>query len=497
MTITLLGLGLIPLSLYWAFRPLRLLQLTLVSAIFEAAAAVAFGGFGLQPATVPGLLFIVYIISQYAAGMRYPGEGRVFRALLPLLLLLFYAVMSAWLLPDAFAGRLMVSPQKQDPLLPGVFVPLQSTYGNVTQPLYLALNITFTVAVAIFLTRTKIPYQSIIAAYLLSGYVAVALVFWQFGSRITGVPFPDDLLQSNPGWAIVKQAIGSVPRIQGSFTEPTALAGYMCGIAFCCLWISVRGYRILRPNLLFTLALASILLSTSTTGIITVLVGLPLTFVAASLGGGRAALSRIGRSVGLLLLGAVIAVGPILLLRPALLGSVEAVIEATLSKGESDSYRERSAWDAGALDTFAPTYGLGVGWGSYRSSSLVPGLTANGGLFCITMIIWLIVRVMRLSGRRRATFRSHSGQMLVSGFSASLCSQLATALMAAPMINSLAFFLQLGCIVGTLVRMSIEARPPSRSAAQLRVGLNQPSYSLARDRSRSLVHGAFVQSPKH
>jgi hypothetical protein len=457
MQITLLGAILVPLSLLWAYNPIRLLQLVLISAVFEAAAAMVFGGFGLQPAMLPGVLFIAYIVSQYALGMRYPGEGKALRAMLPLLALLFYALLSAWLLPDAFAGRILVWPQRPDFLAYGA-APLQFTSGNVTQSLYLTFNVTFAIAVAIFLTRAALPYESIIAAYLLGGYVVVALVFWQFANRIAGIPFPDELLQSNPSWAIVKQSFGSVPRIQGPFTEPSALAGYMSGISFCCLWLSVRGYRTMRPNLLFALALASTLLSTSTTGILTSVVGLPLTLAIASVNGDPGALRRIGKTVGLLLLGALIAIGPIFVLRPALLDSVNTVVETTLNKGDSDSYKERSAEDAGALDTLVPTYGLGVGWGSYRSSSLIPGLLANAGVFGMTMLLWLVVRVLRLGVYGRAASRGHPGEILVDGFSASLCSQLATALLAAPMINSLVFFLQLGCIVGVLVRMSIEPR---------------------------------------
>src|ERR1700760_3026159 len=94
MQITLLGVILIPLSLLWAANPVRLLQLALISAVFEAAAAVVLGGFGLQPAMVPGLLFIANIVVQYALGMRYPGEGTVLRATAPLRYLLFYALLS-------------------------------------------------------------------------------------------------------------------------------------------------------------------------------------------------------------------------------------------------------------------------------------------------------------------------------------------------------------------------------------------------------------------
>ena len=475
MQITLLGLVLVPLSLLWAYQPVRLLQLALVASIFEAAAALIVGGsFGLQPAMVPGVLFIVYIVMQYALGMRYPGEGVVFRATLPLVVLLAYALLSAWLLPDAFAGQVLVWPQRPDPLAGGM-IPLEHTSGNVTQPLYLMLNVIFTVAVALFLTRGAVPYQSIIVAYMLGGYLVVGLAFWQFASRNTGLPFPDDLFHSNPSWAIVEQAFGSVPRIQGPFTEPAALAGYMAGVAFCALWLSVRGYQVMRPNLLLALALMTTLLSTSTTGIITLVIGLPSVLAIASIGGDPRALGRIGKTFGFILLGAVVVLGPVFILKPSLMASVETVLDATLTKGESDSFNERTAADLGALDTLGQTYGLGVGWGSYRSSSLIPGLTANAGVVGPVMVLWLIVRLVRLGSRGRMLSPGHAGQVLVDGFSASLCASFATALIAAPTITSLAFFLQFGCVVGVLARMSVEptlrdARIPTTASRILPAG---------------------------
>ncbi len=458
MQVTILGIVLVPLSLLWALRPLRLLQLSLIAAIFEAAAALILGGsFGLQPAMVPGLLFISYVICQYALGMRYPGEGTALQAALPLSLLLTYAVMSAWLLPDAFAGRILVWPQRPDILAPGM-VPLQFTFGNVTQSLYLTLNVLFTIAVAVFLTRAAISYQAIISAYLLGGYVVVFLAVWQFANRVAGIPFPDDVLQSNPGWAIVEQNFGSVPRIQGPFSEPAGLAVYMSGIAFCSLWLTVRGYRTMRPNLLFALALVTTLLSTSTTGIVTLLIGFPIILAVGSIGGDPGALGRIGHTMQLLLLGGLLLAAPAFLLKPSLLDSVSMVIDATLTKGQSDSYNDRSAADMSAMDTVGQTYGLGVGWGSFRSSSLVPGILANAGVFGMAMVLWQIVRIVRLGKRAHSASPGHPGQILVDGFSAALCSQLGAALLSAPMITSLAFFLQLGCVIGVLARMSVEPR---------------------------------------
>jgi hypothetical protein len=463
MQITLLGVILIPLSLLWAANPVRLLQLALISAVFEAAAAVVLGGFGLQPAMVPGLLFIANIVVQYALGMRYPGEGTVLRAMAPLLFLLFYALMSIVILPQMFAGKIMVWPQKADEFGPEL-APLQFTFGNVTQSLYLAINVVFAVSVAIFLTRRAIPYKSVIGAYLIGGYIVVVLVFWQLASQVAGVPFPDELLHSNPGWVIVDQSIGSVHRLQGPFTEPSALAVYLSSLVFCCLWLSLRGYQFMRPNLLLALSIVSVLLSTSTTGIVMLAVGLPLILGFASLRREPGALGRIGKTVGFLALGGFIVITPAFLLEPGLTKAVDAVVESTLSKGESGSFDDRTTINADALATVSETYGLGVGWGSFRAMAFIPGLLANGGVFGAVMVAWLVQCIWRLGARGRAASPSHPGKILTDGFSAAVCGQFAAALISAPIITSPAFYLQLGCVVGVLARMVIEGNEKRRRA---------------------------------
>ena len=455
---TLIGFVLLLLSLLWLSPPLRLLQLALVASVFEAAAALIIGGtFGLPPAMVPGSLFILYVVTQYLLGMRYPGEGLVLRTALPLLLLLGYALLSVVLLPSTFEGKIMVAPQKLDPS-GDIYVPLAFNAGNVTQSLYLTMNVGMAAVVALFVTRAAISYRSILSAYLLSGYVAVGIAFWQFASRVAGVPFPSDVLYSNSGWAIVEQAFGTVPRIQGSFSEPAGLAFYLSGLCFCCLWLCVRGYRLMRPELLLALAILAMVLSTSTTGLVSLGGGLPLVLLFAARKGDVKALGRSASTVAGLAVAGALALAPVLILKPDLVDSVNAVMAETLSKTDSESYEARSLADQMALATVEETGGLGVGWGSFRSSSLVPGLLANAGVFGLAMVVWMIARLSRLASRAAVASRGHPGQVLVDGFSAALCGQLAAAMLSAPTIGSLAFFLQLGCVIGTAARITIDSR---------------------------------------
>ena len=216
---------------------------------------------------------------------------------------------------------------------------------------------------------------------------------------------------------------------------------------------------------LLALAMLAMLLSTSTTGIMTLVVGLPLILVFAAAQSGGQALGRIGRTGGILLLGGAIALTPAFIMKPELFTMINGVVNSTLNKGDSDSFSERTATDIAGLDTLSQTYGLGVGWGSFRSSSLVPGLAANAGVFGILAVPWLGLRMTRLARRGGAVSRSHPGKLVVDGFAASLCGQLTAALFSAPTIASLAFFLQLGCVIGVSARMAYEPRLAGRSGA--------------------------------
>ena len=311
MQITVLGFVLIPLSLLWAFQPGS--PVAAFAVRVRLCRRCGFDIRGIWPATGYGAGIAIYCLHIFAIrnGHALPrGGSRNSRgipdAVAAVLCVDVSMAVAACIFWRCVCRATEVGSPRSDPL-----TPLQPTFGNVTQALYLMINIIFMVAVAIFLTRSAIPYQSIIASYLLGGYVVVGLTFWQLGNRVAGIPFPDELLQSNPGWAIVTQVVGTVPRLQGPFSEPAALAGYMSGIALCCLWLSVRGYRIMRPNLLLGLAVSTTLLSTSTTGILTIVVGLPFTLALASVGGVPGALGRIGKTVSLLLLSGLLVIVPV------------------------------------------------------------------------------------------------------------------------------------------------------------------------------------------
>ena len=64
-----------------------------------------------------------------------------------------------------------------------------------------------------------------------------------------------------------------------------------------------------------------------------------------------------------------VVLAPLVILRPELLDLVQTVVDLTLSKGESESFVERQAMNELAWNAVAQSWGLGIGWGSTRSSS--------------------------------------------------------------------------------------------------------------------------------
>src|SRR5471030_3129905 len=105
-----------PLSLLWfLLRPMRLLQLLTVAAIFEAAAALTIDDLGVQPSLVPAIAFLGYVSLQLLLGARYPGQSQVLRMTLPFLLVAAWAVASSFIIPRVFEGQLLVWPQKAEP----------------------------------------------------------------------------------------------------------------------------------------------------------------------------------------------------------------------------------------------------------------------------------------------------------------------------------------------------------------------------------------------
>jgi hypothetical protein len=477
MEITSLGFILLPLSLILIARPNYLLQITFLASVFGAAVPFIFpfGGerFGLPSGFLPGLVFIAVVGLDYISRNLREIEGEVGHTVFPMILFTLTALAGAAILPRVFAGEFQVWPQR---VITQSAVWLAPSSGNVTQSLYLAVNTIFLVLATLYVSRPYVRPMTIVRAYLASGYLAVVLTLWQFASKLTGIYYPEDFLYSNPRWAIMtKQAFGDVHRINGSFVEPSSLASYLSGIAFACLWLLLRGHGSFWIRMLFLLSLFTILLSTSTTGIIIVALVIPVILL-------RYALRPESRSLSLAfasVVGGVLAIGIITYLGiPSLFFNIQmavsTVIDATLNKPESGSYAVRTTIDLDSIGILAPSLGLGAGWGSVRSLSLITDILGNSGVPGLLLLCWFARRVIGLISKARCESAASESLTAMNAMVGAVVGTLCASLIAGPSISEIDFFLRLAIVIGCAARICREARtralePAEESTYPLRV----------------------------
>jgi energy-coupling factor transporter transmembrane protein EcfT len=284
------------------------------------------------------------------------------------------------------------------------------------------------------------------------------LAIWQLGNKLIGIPYPSDLLYSNPGWAILTtQQFGLVPRINGPFSEPAALAGYMAPLVCSCGWAILQGHRSVVLRLLLLSGVMTMIISTSTSGFALLAIiscGVPIYAIAR---GDIRMISRILKiGVPLVLIGGLI-VFATSVISPKTINDLQNVVDATLNKQDSASYNERTTADADSLTAFEDSFGLGAGWGSNRSSSLVPGILASLGIPGVAGLIWFAHVLVKRVRRARRTAGSQDYVFVIDICCGALIGTIMPALLAGPTINSVTFYFLLGLLISCVVRAEIDS----------------------------------------
>ena len=457
MGVTLFGLLALPLCVLCALNPERLLQLAILGAAFDAAAIVTIGDLGVQPALLPTMLFIGYVLLQLLLGARYRGASTVWWVVMPFVVVTAWAVAGSQLMPRLFANEVYVWPQKVAP--PFLAVPLAPSPSNLNQDVYVVADCLTLVTAALHATCARFDLRRLLAAYWASGFLAAGLAFWQLANRLAGVPFPTEFLTSNPGYAqLTTQAIGAIPRINGSFTEPAALAGYLSGIVGASGWFLLNGNSTSASRLVLPVAIAGMVISTSTTGYGVLAIMAAALPCYALLTRSQRLLSRLVLAGLLFLLVAAAGTLTLATLVPAVGTAASEVLGSTLDKQSSSSYQDRTSTDMDSLAVVLPTWGLGVGWGSNRSSSLAPGLLASLGIYGTLALAWFAARVVHVVRRaRRSADRALT--QVIDAATGSILATVTAGLLSGPAITAVGFYVMVGTLIGAAVRAGTAAAP--------------------------------------
>ncbi len=460
MHVTLFGFILLPLCVLWFPRPERLLVLILVMGVFGAATPVVIGSLGLPPMAPPAVMFVLYVIFQAGFGVQFEGARTALRTLEPYLLAVGYGLLSAYVMPRVFAHAVQVWPQKESiffgtvPLVPGL--------GNVTQSFYLVMDGSVLLAATLYLARREVDLMKLIQVYLWCGALAIVFAFWQLAHRVGGVWFPYAYISNNPGFALLNnESLGFVPRINGSFVEPSDLAHYLSGLVFASGWLVLRGFPSRLARFVLVGGAIAMVVSTSTTGIAMLVLGGAFSAMIPLLRQRTIVARRVLHAGVPLVLGLVVTAAVVIALKPSVGRSLSVVYTSTLAKQQSSSFVDRTTMDLDALATVFPTFGFGTGWGSFRSSSLLPGTLAGLGAWGTALVFWFVLRVVKLLRRARRVAESGAAAVnarevwTIEAARAACAGTVLAALISAPEIIDLDFYVLLAVLIAACVRVAV------------------------------------------
>ena len=368
------------IAVLWRLTKGNILSVIVYTSIFDSASALNIGKLGVSPWMVALLVGLVEKVVRGHAPIRLiPGLNR-----LALKLGVFFLVYSAWsaiVYPVLFAGVAVMSSHDSSP------APLLWNVSNLAQLCYL-IACAFVYFIA--LTSTRDELRSALDWYVRGAITAAFVAMYQLANAVWHVPYPSAILYSHPGHVIYPAfMIHGMWRLNGPFPEASELATYAClGVALLGWDVVTRRFR-LTTTLGLALLISAVLMTLSTVGYLCLSLILAM---GAALSIVSAFRQRSFTPQKILLALLLVAGGTTLFLTTDASATVSNVVSSVvLEKKDTSSYRDRSAMNSAAIDTFRHTYFIGAGWGSARASGLIYGLLANEGVIGVGLLAALLL----------------------------------------------------------------------------------------------------------
>lgn len=352
----------------------------MVAALFGGSAAVslpALGGSSIAPAYF-ALGFLALGVAKLGRG-ALAAFGDALKVNASFVFFCVYGAATAFVLPKLFARQFDVVPMKAANLS-YIFdtEPLRFTSQNITTAVYLIGSALAAMAASIAAavpSGGRATFRIMIVATWGHAALGILVLLMQNLGLEAAVS-----VVRNGAYAQLVDAYQGFVRITGFFPEASAYAAFGFPLLVFCVeaWL-----RDVSPRLSGATALAAIglfLLSTSGSAYVSLagygaLLGLRWLVFPNAFGPEKtwklALLGMIGLALGI----------AALVLTPQLASSLHDMItHMTLDKADSKSGLQRRFWAEQGLHLFSGTYGLGVGSGSFRSSSLLTAILGSTGV---------------------------------------------------------------------------------------------------------------------
>ncbi len=233
----------------------------------------------------------------------------------------------------------------------------------------------------------------LIRLFLKTFWVVAFLAFYDVFSQLFNLPSLVWLFENPMYGRLARESLeimSGVVRPEASFPEPSVLCQYLVGILSCALGYCIRVKPTKEMILIVGTSSLIIALTMSATGIL----GAGLMLVVCL---------SVGRDLRRTLIGAAAFLAFCLFLL-AVLPELGIDVFSILNKGQTLSFEHRTRTDLNSAKLLVDTFGLGVGLGSNRSSSLLLTLASNVGGVGLALAVMTIARFQNC-----VSFLSRSG----------------------------------------------------------------------------------------
>jgi len=397
MTPTLIGGVVVAIGLLLLFTASRLAMLgfVLVCSLFNGSATViltALGNVSIQPAlTATGFLLLRCLLP---GRRREPLLGASLADNGWLLVFAAYSIAGAYTLPFLFRGAIAVVPLRPTTGPSGlVTLPLQFTTQNITTSVYIALSAVGAICAHMAMRRADAaPRIARLASVLALSHAAIG---W-FAALVNHTPAAVVIgFLRNGYYRQLDQSFDGYARLTGISPEPSQYAsyGFVWFVFVTELWLRNIDRRWSGPAALALFV--TLLASTSSTAYVG-LTGYGAVLAVRQIYFARTIPLRKSIAIAACILtlagcGLALIAGSDQLARA--IGRVLRL--STADKLESGSGIARMFWAMQGFSAFLHSWGLGIGVGSFRSSSIVTAILGSSGVIGITAFAVYLGRVFR------------------------------------------------------------------------------------------------------
>lgn len=378
------------ISVLYALRgPVQWAQTTAFMAFFQASAPILIGAggraVGLAPAYMLLPIVAIHLVRQISINPANRDEKKI---PIEIWLLGYFTVIGgvgAVLLPRLFQTYVKVLPSRFG-LDSGFVVPLKPETTNYLQAIYLAFNFLLVLAPVLFAKKGHDITRGVILGVVWGGVTAALIGFYQVIAYHAALPWPAEFFNSNWGVKqLEEQTMFGFKRMSSTFLEPSVMALHLLA-AFGLMMLGQDRWKV------GVLVLIALLISTSSTAYVgfaaMMLVWMILNF------------RNLNADALRVVAGVVLLVSAVLAIDIFVTGGkyAEALLFKKLTAGSGEV---RLNADALAWRSLRDSFGMGVGVGSVRASSMVATLFASVGVpgaLCLLAFIGMVfVKLVKIN----------------------------------------------------------------------------------------------------